>query len=52
MDITNAGPILESLAILYRDNLPVDPELWNGLFFPILLFGMENFISSNTQNII
>jgi len=52
MDITNARPTLKSLAILYGDNLPMDPELWNGLFSSIVLFGVENFISSNIQNII
>ena len=26
IDITNTGPIFKSLAILYKDNLPTDPE--------------------------
>ena len=51
IDITNTGPIFKSLAILYKDNLPTDPEFQDDLFFPISLLEVEKFLNSNAQNI-
>jgi len=51
MNITNAGPTLESSAIPYEDDLSMDLELWNSLFFPISLLEVEKFLSSDVQNI-
>jgi len=51
MNITNAGPTLESSAIPYEDDLSIDLELWNSLFFPISLLEVEKFLSSDAQNI-
>ena len=33
---------LESSAIPYTENQPADPDLWDGVFSPISLFGVQN----------
>jgi len=47
----NAKPMLKSSAIPYNNNQPAGPELWDGLFSPISLLGIEKFLSSDAQNI-
>jgi len=47
----NTEPMLESSAIPYNDNQLADPELWNSLFFPILLLRIEKFLNNDAQNI-
>jgi len=47
----NVKPMLESSAIPYNNNQSADPELWDGLFSPISLLGIEKFLSSDAQNI-
>jgi len=47
----SAKPMIESLAILYNNNQPADPGFWNGLFALVLLFRINQFFSSNAQNI-
>ena len=38
---TKAGPILESLAIIYQVNQPANSNLWDSIFAPILIFGID-----------
>jgi len=45
------GSYLESSAIPYIKNQPMDPNLWDGVFSLISLFGVKKFLSSNVQNI-
>jgi len=42
---------LEYSVIPYTENQPADPDLWDGVFSPISLFGVEKFLSSDVQNI-
>jgi len=49
--LNNTEPMLESSAIPYDDNQLADSELWNSLFFPILLLRIEKFLSNDAQNI-
>ena len=42
---------LESSAIPCTENQPADPDLWDGVFSPISLFGVKKFLSSDVQNI-
>jgi len=51
MDNTTASPILESSAISYQENQPVDPNLWDSIFVLISIFRVDQYISGNTQNI-
>jgi len=37
--------------IPYKANAPADPNLWDGHFGTISLFGINKFLQSNTQNI-
>jgi len=48
---SSVKPMLEPLVILYNNNQPADPNLWNGLFASISLLGIDKFINSNVQNI-
>jgi len=43
---------IESTAISYGDNQPVDPNLWDGSFSPISIFGVNESLSKNTKNIV
>ena len=38
--------------ILYGTNVPADPSLWDGNFTATFLFGMNEFLSSDVQNIV
>ncbi len=51
MDNTTASLILESSAISYQENQPVDPNLWDSIFVLISIFRVDQYISGNTQNI-
>ena len=44
-------PALETLALSYNKNELADPDLWDGLFTPISLLGINEFIGNNAQNI-
>ena len=50
-NISEPQDYLEASVISYSDNQPADPDLWDDVFFPILLIRVENFLSSNIQNI-
>ena len=52
MENTVASSILESLAIPYQENQSADPDLWDGIFIPISIFRVDQYIKSNAQNII
>ena len=51
MDNTTASLILESSAISYQENQPVDPNLCDSIFVLISIFRVDQYISGNTQNI-
>ena len=40
------------LALSYKANVPADPNLWNGYFGPVSLFGTNEFLQSNAHNIL
>jgi len=42
---------LESSAILYQENQPMDPELWDSLFAPISLFDVNQYLNGDAKNI-
>ena len=42
---------IETTAIPYLDNQPVDSQLWNGNFCLISLFGIDIYLEGNTKNI-
>jgi len=52
MDNTTADPILEPMAIPYKINQSVDPNLWNGIFALISIFRVDQYILGDAQNII
>jgi len=43
---------LEPLVILYQANQPADSQLWDSNFTPISLFGIDEFLTSDTKNIV
>jgi len=49
---TLSSPSLEPLVIPYQANQPADPQLWNGNFSPISLFGINKFLTSDAKNIV
>jgi len=51
MDIFSTGPNLESTVISYGDNQPTDPNLLDGLFSSLLIFGVKEFLSKDSKNI-
>ena len=42
---------LEPSAIPYIANQPMDPQLWDGNFCPISLFGLDEYLKGDTKNI-
>ena len=42
---------IKSITILYSDNQPVDPNLWDGFFFLLLIFGIDEFLDKDSKNI-
>jgi len=44
-------PTIELSAIPYDNNQLVDPDLWDSLFTLVLLLRINEFLSSNAQNI-
>jgi len=54
---TNPAPIvepthnIEPTAILYTVNQPVDPQLWDGNFYSISIFGMNEYLKGDAKNI-
>jgi len=42
---------LESTAVSYQENQPADPDLWDSIFVPISIFGVNQCISDDPQNI-
>ena len=42
---------LNTLALLYNNDQLADPDLWDGLFTPTSLLGVDQFLSYDTQNI-
>ena len=42
---------MESIAISYQENQPADPDLWDSIFAPISIFGIDQYISDDPQNI-
>jgi len=50
-NISEPQGYLEASVISYPDNQPADPDLWDDIFSPVLLIGVEKFLSSNVQNI-
>ena len=48
---SSAKPILKSLTILYNNNQLTNSNLWNSLFTPVSLLRINEFLSSNIQNI-
>ena len=44
-------PELEPLVISCQANQPADPQLWDGNFLSISLFGTDDFLANNTKNI-
>ena len=51
MNNTSAPQDLEPLAIPYIANQPMDPQLWGGNFYPISLFGLDEYLERDTKNI-
>jgi len=47
----SAEPIMEPLAIPYDNKQLTDSDLWDSFFAPVLLLGINKFLSSNAQNI-
>jgi len=54
MEINNicAPQGLESLAIPYSDNQPVDSQSWDSNFCPISLFEIDKYLEDDAKNII
>jgi len=50
--ISSAEPTLETSVLPYDNNQPANPDLWNGVFAPTSLLGVDKFQSYDTQNII
>ena len=42
---------LKSFIILYQNNQPADPQLWDGNFHTIFLFGVNKYLAGNAKNI-
>ena len=40
-----------NISLLYDPNAPTEPDLWNGSFHPISLYGFMEYLTSNTKNI-
>ena len=51
MNNTFLSPNLESSVILYQTNQPADPQLWDGYFTWISLFGIDEFLAGDIKNI-
>ena len=51
MSTSTMRPNIESTAIPYGNNQPADPNLWNGSFSPISIFGVEESLDKDTKNI-
>jgi len=51
MENTIASSFLRSLAILYQENQLADSDLWDGIFASILIFGVDQYIKDDAQNI-
>jgi len=49
--IFSAEPTLDTSVLPYSNNQPADPNLWNGIFTPIFLLGVDKFQSYDAQNI-
>jgi len=45
------NPYMEPSVIPYQANGPADPNLWDGNFAPISLFGIDKFLKDNAKNI-
>jgi len=45
------NPCMEPSVIPYQANGPADPNLWDGNFAPISLFGIDKFLKDNAKNI-
>jgi len=43
---------LESLAIPYSVNQPVDSQLWDSNFYPISIFEIDEYLEDDAKNII
>jgi len=46
-----SAPDLEPLITPYWENQPTDPQLWNGNFSLVSLFGTDEFLIGNAKNI-
>jgi len=43
---------LEPTVIPYQENQSTNLLLWNGNFYPIFLFGIENYLENDAKNVI
>ena len=39
------------MVILYQANQPADPQLWDGNFFSISLFGVDEYLEGDAKNV-
>jgi len=51
MDTSTTIPNIESMATLYGNNQPADPNLWDGFFFPTSIFGINESLGKDFRNI-
>jgi len=51
MDTSTTRPNIESIAISYDNNEPADPNIWDGSFSPISIFGVNKSLGKDTKNI-
>ena len=49
---TNTTHDLKPTVIPYTVNQPADSQLWNGNFYPISIFGINEYLEGNSKNII
>jgi len=47
-----SSPSLEPSVILYQDNQPTNPQLWDGNFTPVSMSSVDEFLTSNIKNIV
>jgi len=52
MENTATSSFLRSLAIQYQENQLADPDLWDSIFALISIFGVDQYIKNDAQNII
>ena len=49
--IQNKESTFINIPLLYDPNVPIDPEIWNGGFYPISLHSLIKHIASDAKNI-